>query len=484
MDFPRPLGVLLCAWPILSCQDGILITLGHAPPPTGSAVSDGGNVVRPGTEAGSDSSIGVCPGCCAPGVRTTVSGTVYDPAGKVPLYNVIVYVPHPSGRELIKEGLFCDQCSGNAISAISVGLPTDAAGHFELETPSGPNVPLVIQIGKWQRQINVPVTACQDNPITDRDVTRLPRNSSEGHLPRIALTTGHSDALECLLRRIGIDDSEFTTDSGPGRVHMFFGCDGGSGLPANQFAPERGGAKFADAQTLWMNMEKLKTYDMLVMSCEGSQCEGSKENWINNIQNYANLGGRLFLDHLHFFWLRNGPDPWPMTADYVGPNADDLPSPFTVKVDTGFPKGEAFANWLVATNASATNGTMTIIGGQFSVRRAIDPFTQQWIFTDQNPNDSQAHAVEYMTMNTPAGIDASSQCGRVVFTDLHVVPPKTAVDSGPGMFDVSHSDTPFPRGCLDKAELTAQEKALEFMFFDLSSCVQKDTLPVSKPEIR
>ena len=70
-------------------------------------------------------------------------------------------------------------------------------------------------------------------------------------------------------------------------------------------------------------------------------------------------------------------------------------------------------------------------------------------------------------------------CGRVVFTDLHV----SNADGGEGR-DISDQDVPFPTGCASPIpKLTAQEKALEFMIFDLSSCVQKETATPTPPDV-
>jgi hypothetical protein len=90
----------------------------------------------------------------------------------------------------------------------------------------------------------------------------------------------------------------------------------------------------------------------------------------------------------------------------------------------------------------------------------------------------QPNATQYFSFDTPLGVAASETCGRVVYSDLHV-------SGGPGMpepgtmadyMGFSQSGGMVPDGCASH-DLTPQEKALEFMIFDLSSCLT----PVGNP---
>jgi hypothetical protein len=405
---------------------------------------------------------------CPNGEKTTVSGTTYDPAGRVPLYDVMVYVPN-AYLASVPQGVSCDSCDGTASGSPVASALSDSAGHFVIENvPVGTNIPLVIQVGKWRRQVTIPnVAACTDTHLDDVSLTRLPRKQSEGHLPLIALSTGHSDALDCLLRKIGIDDSEFTNDSGTGRVHMYVG---GAGMSGDQGASHlASGAVFADSYTtLFSNYAKLSSYDVLILQCEGEQLEAQKTPLGANMKKYADNGGRIFAEHLHFPWFRKGPPPWPATATWIGVGTDL--NTVTGSIDTSFAKGASFADWLVNVGASATKGQIPLMMAQHSVDMPLGSGTQRWIYTAAPAIPS----VQYLTFNTPVEEAPANQCGRAVFTDVHVA---TGGDS-------SHPEVAFPGGCLPSSTpLTPQEKALEFMFFDLSSCVLPDAVPPLPPPI-
>lgn len=384
---------------------------------------------------------------CAGSKTTSLSGSVYDPAGRVPLYNVIVYVPN-APLDPMPKGVSCDKCGTITSGAPIVTALSDSTGKFELkDVPVGKNIPLVMQVGKWRRKVVIPeVKECVDNPITDKNLTRLPKNRKEGDLPQMALVTGGCDELECLFRKIGIDDSEYTPGGGAGAMHLYKGQGGGtiSGI--------------TDAQPFWSNQTTLKNYDMVILSCECSEYPTNKgTDSLNAMFAYANAGGRIFASHYHYTWFKNGPPDWQKTATWGG-SGIGLTGSYTV--DMTFPKGKAFGEWLVSTGASTTAGQITLNSVKNDVG-VINPMTStRWIYSPS------PESVKYYSFNTPVNKPIESQCGRSVFSDIHV-----SNESGGGSF---------PVGC-STGDLTPQEKALEFLFFDLSSCIQKDGDPPRPP---
>jgi hypothetical protein len=308
----------------------------------------------------------------------------------------------------------------------------------------------VVQLGKWRREVRVPmVSECVDTPL-DAAITRLPKNQSEGHIPRIALTTGGADALECLLLKVGLDPAEFTPESGTGRVNFYDGSGG-----TNSFSPAFGGTAFTAATSFWGNVDSLGDYDVVLLSCEGAETPTNKSVMDRlNVQQYLNAGGRVFASHWHNFWLEFGPDPFPTVATFN--HQPDLANPFTALIDTTFEKGLALAEWLLNVGGSTVFGELVINAAQHTVVAVNANVAQRWIYSDT------PQSVQYLTANTPMGVPPEDYCGRIVLSDIHV-------SSG----DVSTPANPFPTGCTTTT-LSAQEKALIFMLFDLSSCIVPD----------
>ena len=431
---------------------------------------------------------------CENGGKTTVSGTVFDPAGKVPVYNATVYIPNTPLADIPAGATGCDRCDAKVSGTPIAITATDTSGRFTLENvPVDANVPLVIQIGKWRRKIEIPnVGKCADTAL-DATLTRLPKNRTEGNIPRIALTTGGADPLQCLLRKIGIDDSEFGVAGSDSRIHLYAGGgynDGTGAHPASKKfgATLNGGAAFGSAETFWSSVSNLKKYDVVLLSCEGGENEtaagaAKPASAKQALYDYAKEGGRLFASHYHEVWLRKSPETlvssiatWadpekPPPAVFVPPQK---PADVAVisDISTSFPKAVAMKEWL-ANQSALSGGKLPIFDARHNVD-AVGANGLNWI-SAINPNAANSPAVQYMTFNTPVGATADAVCGRVVFSNLHV---GAGVQGTPPVADDPEGD--FPASC-KTVDLSAQQKALEFMLFDLSSCIQKDDTAVTPP---
>jgi hypothetical protein len=370
-----------------------------------------------------------------------VAGTLPQYGAADPVYNAIVYVP-TSPVVPFAPGVACSQCGGEVSGDPLVATQTAPDGTFTLvNMPVGMNIPLVIQLGRWRRQVIIPsVTACTDNPLPTT-LTRMPRTHAEGDIPLMAVATGEADQTECVLLKMGIDRAEFTLPSGGGRVQFYLanGSDLGPGTPP--------------AEQLWGSGATLAAYDMVILPCVGKATTELAADQQNVIA-YTTAGGRVFATHYSYSWMSNDP-PFSQTATWA-PNANpNEPNALVGTVDTTFLEGQSFATWLQTVGALSGPNQISLTNVRDDVAGVVAP-TQRFIYASGQ--------VLQLGFFTPVGQPAAQQCGRVVFSDFHVSALPTLGDAG------LSNNTTFPAEC-SRDPLTPQEKALEFMLFDLASCV-------------
>jgi hypothetical protein len=450
--------------------------------------SGGGPVfVNPSTDASATACTGGGLQCqVAPGCTTTLSGTVFDPAGANPLYDVVVFIPNdPTGAlPPIKQGTnscnTCDVSIGGYVTATT----SRADGTFTLTgVPAATHVPLVVQIGKWRREVFLPqVKACVDNKVAGASLTRLPAKRSEGDIPQMALVTGGADNLGCFLKGVGLDPSEYSAPHGGGRLDIYKGQGrtrggGGSGAPGLSSGGTAGDCTSDNPNCVWNSTGNLEAYDIVLLACEGDTFDPAESMNANTnktpsskqaLHAWLDEGGKVFATHFHYTWFKNGPADFQGVATWLGNSGGQDNGLYSI--DTTFPKGKTFDQWL-GTVGALSSGQINLSGVAESVS-TVNAGAQRWIYNPvADPQGGPVNDTKYLSILTPVGgipiktVDAGEMtqqyCGKAVFSDLHA--------GGSPMGDIP--------GVCAGPPLSAQLKALEFLFFDLSACVANDGLP-------
>ena len=131
-------------------------------------------------------------------------------------------------------------------------------------------------------------------------------------------------------------------------------------------------------------------------------------------------------------------------------------------INTSFTKGQDFATWMQNAGASTTFGKLLINPSRYDTNSVTAP-TQGWVsFTGRYTSNGVSYSTGVpavpadFTFDTPLGQPPANQFGRVMFTDMHLA---SGFNTGS-----------FPSEC-PSGGLTAQEKAAEFLLFDLGSCL-------------
>ena len=423
---------------------------------------------------------------CPNGSATTITGTVYDPAGRNPVPNAVVFVPnYVSLLPVITQGSpACNPCS-NAIGDYVTVAQSNAGGSFTLQgVPTGDNVPLVIQIGKWRRVISVPrIPSCQVTTL-DPGTARLPRSRQEGDLPQIALLTGGCDNLGCMLLDVGIDPVELSAPHAGGRVDVYQGV-GGAGLANGAMA----GDCTTDACPLWSSTQSLEAYDTVLLGCECTPHDETKPAASRlAMHDWLGEGGAVLATHSQTTWFQNGPADFQAVASWTSGPSSGAAGPFIA--DNTFARGVQFGSWLVSVGAAGGNGVVSLDPANVSTSvTTVAPSTSAWIRDSSTVADGgglSSANVKLLSFRTPipqADADASpteggpTYCGQVTITDIHAGGGQATQSADA---DGASSPTPLPAAC-SRGPMTPEEKALEYFLFQQPACFMEPMAIYSPP---
>jgi hypothetical protein len=459
---------------------------------------------------------GSCPLCsavpaCTGATQTTqLSGRVITPgrtdqdsANQVGVPNAFVYILRANDAALLPAipagippgGTSCDRCADQDLGPVLSSALTDAQGNYVLRAniPVGTPFQLVVKVGKFRRAVTYtvpPSGACKTTAVPALS-TRLPRARADGagvNLPKIAVSTGQIDAMECVFEKLGIEHSEFANPGANGgnaqRIHLYRG-----GVNAQTAAGARIDDNTPFDSALYGTLTRMLGYDMIVADCEGQSWDGNqnftqRDSSGANVREFVNRGGRMFISHLSMSWLHgNGAlayaagtfantglaDVASWDTDYRGSGNLDGDGTGVISIVGNRPRASPrianFAAWMVREGVPSTPDytfpTFPITDPR-SLATGIGTSSEEFVYrSDGNER------VQQFSFNSPYAAPLAASCGRVAYSGFHVA----ATNGGTAPFQSSI----FPNHC--SGNLTDQEKVLLYMLFDLGACVGNEPVP-------
>lgn len=490
--------------------------------------------------------------CAGQSQLTRLTGRVITPGrndgniqNQVGVPNVLVYIPESADSSLLpgissgfpSGGTSCDRCLDEDLGPVMARAVTNANGDFVLEgnVPVGSQFLLVVKAGKFRRAtpLTVPESAaCQTTalPVVMPDSpTRLPRTMSDGlavNIPRMAISTGAVDAMECVLDKMGVASTELTRPGLGGRISLYRAngawpdqqshdcnaCSGGGPSAATCRTSYCGGSTYTDQQnfvaalsdaTLFASVGSLSAHDVVVFDCEGIGWDDTfaqRDAYGSNVREFVNRGGRMFASHFGFTWLHGNGSQAYSALDPIGTGLSGAAvwdtNTYTDMTGTGIvslvgsrplasPRIQLFADWLVHHGVTTAPDYTFALTEPRSLASSLGSSTEELVYRlpDSPPQpDPPGHdrRVQQFAFNTPYSAASEASCGRVSYSGFHV-----ASTSG---LTAPFQDVVFPAHCRDSmandGNLTGQEKALLFMLFDLGSCLgSQPPAPVCTPRV-
>jgi hypothetical protein len=399
----------------------------------------------PPTEGGGGVNTPTCPG-----EEATVVGVVYAPNGKDPVPGATVFIP-AEVPEIFPPEVKCEVCA-HLGSSNNLWYTTSAFdGKFVLNNVCPGKWPLVFQNGRFRRLVEITVTASSTLQVP-ADQSRLPKRNQEFHnadsIPKIAVATGDFDKMECVLRKMGLQDGTYDLYEGAKqRISP-------KALPSGSF------------KDLVGNLAKMKSYNIIFINCTGNTFEGQLANAQvrKNLTDYVTSGGRLYVTDWSYDWVEQvesfspfidfepgASGSAPETKDSAALGADGLQVSATIK-------DAQMAQWLGLFPGAISGGKSPIEHFLINwvIIHKLGQETKLWVEGDIKSHTGSITGVHPLTVTFNF-----QNCGKILFTSYHTEGREAENPLFPEAF---------PNYC--GTTFSPQDRILEYLIFDIASCIK------------